>query len=479
MDISEVYLALKASILDSRNLDVTPKSVISDLFLVPTATEVTKLKILVSLVAGLQSFESIKNTIANTEFLTQVAEALDVTVDQVRIIISGTLDKLAANYNKTRKAAMASTGIANLYRPDIPDPGELATLVPLGTIVTTAAGITYSTTQAVPYSNFYYSGTLGAYVLDVPIECTTVGTIGNIPVEAIVILSTPVPNWGNVTNFTEITNGLDIESDTNFASRMELEIAGNNVGTKKGIESVLLQTFPQVSDLITVGAGDPAMTRDLGWGGKVDIYILEKSYILFAWSFNYNGEDTTFATGLRPISATSAISPSEGTLTFTRDTTSVYKDSTQSKDFFSWSVKPAGPYPKTITISYYYDKNVVDVQDFMAQDAYNTGADVLVKQSTEVPIDILCDVTTLTGYSKDTVKTDILNVLTTNIDSLRLGQDLQQSDVISWITSVTGVDKVSLPLTKFNRHSLTGNVDTITASKNEYIRLSILQIAML
>jgi len=475
MDINESLIALRNKILELRGVDVAPKTVTHDLFLVPSATELTRQKIFTSFVSGLQSFDSISNMLQNESFLDQVAETFGVTITDVTSLIADALDKLAANYNITRRDAVAATGIVNFFRPNALSESELTKTIATGTIVYTNGGIEYKITTNVSYSTYYYDPTMNMYVIDAPVECTTPGTVGNVPAGVITNISTPVEGFSSVTNKDPITNGIDIESTLDFAARLKYVITGSNVGTADGIANIILSNIP-ITDLIVVGPGDPMMTRDLGWGGKVDVYILEKSLVQTTWNFNYNGEDITYIEGNRPVTATN-ITSSEGSFTFTPDTTTDYKGSVKSKDYITWTTKPTPPYPKIITLTYYYDKNIKDAQDLINQDKYNTGADVLIKQSTEVPIDIIFELVVLAGYSKATVINEVTTILTQKIDSLKLGKSVEQADVIDWIYSVTGVDRIILPMTKFNRSSSTGTVNVITTSKNEYLRLSILKIS--
>ena len=474
MDIAEVYTNLKNNILENRNVTVVPKTIISDLFMTPTATEVTKLKIIASFIAGLQSFESMTDMLDNEDFLGQVSEAFNVTIDDVTILVSGALDKLAANYNKTRKVAVAATGVANFYRPNPPSGSELSLTIPVGTTIYTDAGVEYQVTTAASYSNFYYDDDLSAYVVDASIECTTAGVIGNAPLDTIINLRNAVSGFGDVTNSVALSNGIDIESDANFATRMKNEISGTNVGTPNGIKSVVLQNT-DVSDAIIVKADDPDMYRDHGWGGAVDVYVLETNPTETTWTFTYQGEDVTYIEGNRPLSLGQTVKTSTGSLTFTPDILSYEARSVESRDYVTWTTKPS--VGESVTLTYFYDKNIADVQTLLDSDDYNTGADVLVKQSTQVPIDIVCQVVTLTGYAKATIQEEITTTLTTNISELRLGENLEQSDVISWITAIDGVDRVVLPLSKFNRSSLTGVVDVIEVESKEYIRLNNLQVS--
>jgi hypothetical protein len=218
------------------------------------------------------------------------------------------------------------------------------------------------------------------------------------------------------------------------------------------------------------------MLRDNGWGGRPDVYLLEKNWQLYSQTITYNGEQLTYLSGNRPISANHSITASEGDFMFFSDRVSLDSGSVRSKDYIIWKVKPAGPYPKDVTLNYFYDKNIYDVQAFLTQDDYNTGADILVRQSNEILVDIFFELIIFPGYTFATVTDNIRTVLLTYISTLRLGESLEQSDVINQIYNVAGVDSVVLPMSKFNISSLNGAVDRVVANKNEYIRLSTLSI---
>jgi uncharacterized phage protein gp47/JayE len=477
MDISQSYNNLKNLILAERSdLTVLPKSVVSDTFLIPAATEWTRLNVLIAFVAGLQSFESILNMLTDETFLDSVAEALNLTIDDVRAIITGALDQLATNYNKTRKAAVTATGVVSFYRQNPLTSGETGNVISSGIEVYTNSGITYRVTSDVPYTNIYYDPNYNVYMIDVPIQSQSPGSPGNTTEFTITNLRSAVSGFANVTNKLPVTNGLDQESNEDFANRMKAEISGNNWGTPNGIKSTVLQQFPHLSDLLVVSAGDPIMFRDSGWGGRPDVYLLERNWQLYSLVVPYNGEQVTYIGGNRPISAGHSITSSEGEFTFYADSTSLEAGSVRSRDYIVWIVKPVGPYPKDITLTYFYDKNVTDVQTFLTSDDRNTGADILTKQSTEILVDVFFELVIFPGYTFATVVDNIRTVLVNFIDGFLLGTSLEQSDVINQIYTVEGVDRVVLPMSKFNRAELTGAVDRVVANKNEYIRLNVLSV---
>ena len=478
IDISEVYQNLRSNIFANRAVNVAPRTVINDFFIQPVATEISKQKILISFTSYLQSFSGIQTLLTNISFLNTVTEAFNTTIDNVYAIISTAVDNLAGNYNKTRKAALNSTGIINYYRPNAPASTELTNIISAGSVVKAINGMTYTTLTDVSYSNFYFDTNFNAFMLDVPAECSYAGTVGNTEQYTITTIQTSVSGWTSVTNKVAWINGTDIETDADFCNRCQTEISGSNIGTLNGIRNNILQNNP-ILDMSVVGAGDAEMVRDLGWGGKVDVYITDVSPQQVTWTYYSDGSAITYIQGARPIISTAAVSvtadvgyPVIGSIV--ADTTSPTEGSVNSLDAISWSVSPTAG--STVTLTYFVNKYINDVQTFIDQDGYNTGADILIKQALVVPVDIIFNISVFSGYSMS----DIISAITIKIQNLlstkKIYETLQQSDIIELAYTVQGLDRVIMPFTKFNRASLTGTVDVITTTKLEYLRPGIITI---
>lgn len=470
LDITESYNLLRQNILANAGVNVSPRSVTSDLFLVPTANEITRLTVLTSFVSKMQSFDGIITLINDTDTLTTIATAMNATVDEVLTVISGTLDKLAGNYNKTRKTATAATGIVSIYRYTAPSSSEYSQSIAAGAVFTATNGLTYTSTEDRAISTVYYDQTFRAYMLDLPVQCNSGGVSSNTDIGTITGFS-GLANWSGATNKVALTNGTDAETDTSFATRLKLEVSGSNISTYNGLQVDILQNTA-VTDLILVGAGDAGMHRDLGAGGMVDIYIADVDMYPVTWSFVYDGSDATYITGQRPLRADGSTTVSSGNGivgTAVADTRSVWAGSVKSLDYVTWTTKPG--LGDTVTLSYFVNKRIIDVQNYVNNDARRAGADVLIKQAKMVPIDIMFSIVISANYSKAAIITQIKATLNAYINSLRLGEVLDQSDVI-YRATLPGVDRIVMPISKFNRASLTGAVDRIETAADEYLRIN-------
>jgi len=144
---------------------------------------------------------------------------------------------------------------------------------------------------------------------------------------------------------------------------------------------------------------------------------------------------------------------------------------TQPDQNASYSVDYSYTAPKNnerITINYEYNKLIGDATNSVESGRPIT-ADVLVKASTKVPIDVTADIIVLPAYetSSSSVKQDVANNISSSLNATALGTTLDVDDVSTAAHSVAGLDKITI--THFNKQGLSGTVTTISAKKNEYL----------
>jgi uncharacterized phage protein gp47/JayE len=255
------------------NLDTKPGSVSRDLFIDLTADQIARFYNVLNVVSQKQSLGS--------------SSGQD-------------LDLIASNFGIGRKTGSPASGFivicTNNLSSDIPIPG--------GTTATARNGLTYRTLGNYSLSvgdkgrlaananrlkkALSIAGISAAYALEVPVECTSVGSSGNISSLQIVSLDISLNNLV-VTNLSTFTGGQNREGDDGFRSRILSIFSGANVGTSSGYRSSIL-SVNGVQDAIIVEPGSSLMLRDgtetistqdgetrilnSGNGGMVDIYIL-------------------------------------------------------------------------------------------------------------------------------------------------------------------------------------------------------------
>lgn len=86
-------------------------------------------------------------------------------------------------------------------------------------------------------SPLYFSSTqsvvipAGSYVIDVPVECSDVGTVGNVPPDSIVYVG-DILGATSVTNLQSFTGGVDVETDDELRQRFKDTFLRSVIGTE-------------------------------------------------------------------------------------------------------------------------------------------------------------------------------------------------------------------------------------------------------
>jgi len=99
-------------------------------------------------------------------------------------------------------------------------------------------GSQFYTRQSLPSSGnpLYFSSTqaviipAGSYIVDVPVECTNVGTVGNVPPDTIVYIG-DILGSTSVTNLQALTGGVDVETDDQLRQRFKDTFLRSVIGT--------------------------------------------------------------------------------------------------------------------------------------------------------------------------------------------------------------------------------------------------------
>ena len=240
------------------------------------------------------------------------------------------LDNLASNYAVPRASPGKASGPAvltfNSLLADIVIPGGSIAYSRNGTSFRIISGSVISTANesqykalAVTYrADLDFIGITDQYAVQVFVECTSVGTNGNIPKYSLSSIS--IPGISGITNTTPFSGGSSPENDASYAARILSVFSGSNTGTTLGYQNVV-QSNPMVIDAVVVGPGDPLMTRDNsiqekdangdlvldsngdpiiiseGTGGKVDVFAygrrLTENVDSYVYSDNSGKNDPT------------------------------------------------------------------------------------------------------------------------------------------------------------------------------------------
>lgn len=100
--------------------------------------------------------------------------------------------------------------------------------IPQGYAVETRTGVRYETTEVATIA-------VGQIAVTVPVRCTQVGPVGNVPAGEVTLPVTAISGITSVTNAFPITSGRDIETDAERQSRFNDYIAAISRSTKEAI----------------------------------------------------------------------------------------------------------------------------------------------------------------------------------------------------------------------------------------------------
>ena len=118
-------------------------------------------------------------------------------------------------------------------------------VIPVGAIVQTSGGaiqfqVIADTTQAA------YNATANAYIIlagntscSVTVQCTVVGTVGNVSANTIIQLSSTIPGVASINNASAFTNGVVAESDTAFFTRWVAHLSSLSNATLAAITAAI------------------------------------------------------------------------------------------------------------------------------------------------------------------------------------------------------------------------------------------------
>jgi hypothetical protein len=398
--------------------------------------------------------------------ITADAQAMDETEDAITSDLSQAVDRLAGNLGITRRPAVGSIGLVVILRSS---PVTRPILVAAGKrFYSSTLDQEYAVSETINLTSMTYDPILGKFTASIPVQSVNTGLATVAAIGQITTIRDSITDIEGVTNTQPIVGGRDVESDRDLAARAKTALSANNIATKSGLRLLLLG-LDSIKDVSIVGAGDPLMARDLGDGGSVDAYITDPIPVQVTETaitgVNLFGTGPYYFTPSRQpvVNDVNLVAPIASTIH--KDGT-VYAGSIRAKDIIEFPTNVNGQ-----AIDFFVNNNVLQTQEFMDADERDIlGSDVLIKEAVTVLVYATFRIVVLSGFSRSTVQTNVLNAITQKISTLGIGVSLEQSDVVRVAVDTPGVDRVDLPMTRFDR----GTVDVlnvIDAGGNEVLRV--------
>ncbi len=370
------------------------------------------------------------------------------------------LDVLMSNISLTRKSASTSTGFITFFANTQP----LSDIsIPLNTTISTlpsnnSVGIQFLTTQNatmyVAIISQYYNPTTNKYEITVPIESVETGSSNNVGPSTITSIITPIIGIDGCYNLNSTTGATDTELDSDVRTRIQARWSGGTLGTIDGIYS-LVNANKDVLDVLVVGGGNTGRDEF----GAIDVYVkgqvqTQRTDIIYTIP-NSTISDIIFQK--QPVllnGILSVISSGSGSIpssyySLTKDT-GPFQGSINAIDQLHWNNLLNSNVYGSLFVTYVYNSLIESLQTSFNQTNQNiVEVSLLVKQAIMIPINITCTLKILSGYDIPTVQTNVSNALSDFFSALKIGAEVQQSDVIGAIIKVSGVDDVKVPLDTF------------------------------
>lgn len=201
-------------------------------------------------------------------------------------------DELAEKRHfKQRLPGKFARGIAIFIFSDIPKSGQI--VIPADYQIRTSDGLAFTVEVTNTYNENqlaqYYDSVSFRYRIPVSVMAVETGIKYNITPGAISEFVGELPMLDEVTNESDFIAGVDKESNTTFAARIQLEGSASSIGVEKGYLN-FLNKYIDVLESKVIGFGHPLMKRDIigtaeyrtdftqtvrdvHIGGKVDLYL--------------------------------------------------------------------------------------------------------------------------------------------------------------------------------------------------------------
>lgn len=380
-------------------------------------------------------------------------------VDELINLPEQDVDNYMANFNLTRLIGNAATGVVTLFAYTW-NTGVTKTVNSGDRVkgVDTEGDLIY---QASDTYNFlwadrlnYYNFTENRYEFSINVEAIEVGERYNVGSYVINVFVDTFTGFQGVFNSDVTDGGAEVETNQEFVDRYNQALIGDGIGILGWYPKVVSDGGFAYDDIKVVGAGDAAMVRDCGVGGKVDVYVkaatdlIDTTQVLSSFPYNVLIPlDNQPAYEIDEVATLASVLGGSGVnIEFVYDVE--YKEGANSIDEVTGVKITYTTVPTSITVYYNYNKKIVDIQDLFGDDNKIVSIDILIKSGESVGIDLGMEIRLYGGYDFDTVKTEITNEMTNYLDNLGFGQRIEQADLVYVIKGVEGVDNVNLPLSK-------------------------------
>ena len=373
------------------------------------------------------------------------------SVNYINELTDNQVEDLAANYNLVRKQGSYATGIITFIKYSAP-----TTTITVGASDGTGGvsvstlkddnGVSYSFTTVetkqftVANADSLYNANRNRWELNITIQADQVGSDFNVAANAIKMFS-GINGIDDIINYNACVGGLDIETNEQLGQRIIDAAKARLLGTIPGYKT-LVNSFDQIVDSNIVDTSMSDYIRNT-YGNEIDVVIIGQQIEAYTDSVTYNSlTGNEYVLNNQPVISINSITGivsgnaytfEDGTdYIFVKDTISDYRQSAKALDKIVWLNGGTKPDNNTIyNINYSANQLISTIQATLDnEDNYLLGSDVLVREGEIVYLQIALDVTTYSGINPISSETQIKNAIQAYINNLKLGEKVEQSDIV-------------------------------------------------
>lgn len=441
--------------------DVETGSVIRDVMVDPQSTQI----------------EALSNEIDYVSYL-------NTFVQNAENISEEDLDAQGANYNVNRNLGNLSNGTITFRATVRPTQNiQIGNSDGSGGIsvktLTTDDGNTYefTTTQTVYMTtDAFYNETSKCYEVNAPISAISTGSAYNVGVGTITVLSQGIAGITGCYNYLPTLNGTDKEGQTSYALRIRDTILGASKNIESGIDSLLLN-IENVSEVKTLHPNSDEEPTETGYAisyvkGSVEETVSE--------TFTYVSNVLEYKLNKTPVISISSVTIDGQPVDFNlkKDEISSYRDTIYANDVVQIIENTEDLTPGSeIVVNYSYNKLIANCQEELNDNLndYLILGTLLVAQANPKIIDIGTNIKLKYSYNNEPTKNIILTGLATYINDLKLGQDLTQEEIFTYLSTTFSeyISSITYPLLTFKKRTDIINSTSLTFTYGEYASLDV------
>jgi uncharacterized phage protein gp47/JayE len=359
---------------------------------------------------------------------------------------------------------------------------------PIATLPDEATGqtITFVTTEErtmfAASANSFFNIETQRYELSVPVVAVVEGSQGRVGARRINRPLRSLLGFDSVTNTSAAAGGRDRESNQEVIDRYLISILGRELATSTGAKKATEDDFPDVVDSLIVAGTNPLLTRAGDTAGAVDVYIIGDEVLEVTENPVFLGAGQLIQLSFSPAIEVLSVQDLAGPTTYIEDDDyEVVLDATgvsrsaRAVDGIRFTFTGSNPLPtigSPVTITYTYNNLIRRLQaQFELDDLEVHGRDLLFREGLEVPIVIDAQLRVEAGFNTTTVQSAVNTAVLDFVNSsLRLGDDVEESDIQAVVRQITGVD--NFIFTRLTRSTVPSGVADIPIADNEHATLA-------